>query len=172
MNSLTGISNVSLVSPMNDDELHHLLSEAVSRRGRPAVAKALQVLLESEDCSEDSLTIVANAGIHEVPSEYLRGEVYEASHGNWDARTQESLVGELTAILSRLALKLRSRQWKRVYLIPTGHPILSLQIKTMVYRLLRMNTIDLYYKAGSYLEVDIDHRDVALTATGEQKGDS
>lgn len=69
---------------------------------------------------------------------------------------------ELKTILGRLAVKLRSGRWKRVYLIPTGHPVLSLQIKTMVYRLLRLNTIDLYYKAGTYFEIDLDQRAIAL----------
>jgi hypothetical protein len=110
------------------------------------------------------LTIVANAGVHEIPRDYLRGEVFEASRGDWNASTEEALLLELKAILSRLANKLRSGRWERVYLIPTGHPVLSLQIKTMVYRLLRLNTIDLYYKGGTYIEVNLDHRAIALDA--------
>lgn len=57
---------------------------------------------------------------------------------------------------------LRSEQWSFVYLIPTGHPVLSLQIKAMVYRLLRLNTIDLYHKAGTYFEINLDQRAIAL----------
>jgi hypothetical protein len=34
----------------------------------------------------------------------------------------------------------------------------------MVYRLLRLNTIDLYYKGGTYIEVNLDHRAIALDA--------
>jgi hypothetical protein len=103
-------------------------------------------------------------GVHEIPKAYLRGEVYEASRGDWDASTEEALLLELKAILSRLANKLRSNRWKRVYLIPTGHPVLSLQIKAMVYRLLRFNTIDLYHKAGTYFEINLDQRAIALDA--------
>ena len=89
-------------------------------------------------------------------------EVYEASRGDWDVSTEDALLRELQAILSRLVDKLRSQRWDRVYLIPTGHPVLSLQIKAMVYRILRINTIDLYHKSGNYFEVDLDQRAIAL----------
>ena len=35
-------------------------------------------------------------------------------------------------------------------------------MKLLVYRLLRINTIDLYYNAGNYIEVQIDHRKLSL----------
>lgn len=69
---------------------------------------------------------------------------------------------ELSGILERLVTQLRERQWCRIYLVPTGHPILSLQIKMMVYRLLRRNTTDLFYHDGTYFEIDLDQRAIAL----------
>lgn len=147
---------------MKPSDLHKLLDKAVKARGVSPVAEALQGLLKPSAAESTVLTIIANAGVHEIPKTYLRGEVYKASQGDWDASTEESLRGELRAILARLADKLRSRQWQRVYLIPTGHPVLSVQIKAMVYRLLRINTIDLYHKAGTYFEIDIDQRAIAL----------
>jgi hypothetical protein len=98
-----------------------------------------------------------------VAGAFLRGVVYAASHGDWNASTEQDLVIELSRILSGVVRKLRSQHWSRVYLIPTGHPILSLQIKAMVYRILRLNTIDLYYKSGSYFEIDLDQRAIALS---------
>jgi hypothetical protein len=147
---------------MPQSDLHKLLDKALKARGAAAVEAALDGLLASGEPETQVLTIIANAGVHEVPSAYLRGEVYEASRGDWDASTEEALSIELKRILSRLVKKLRSRRWDRIYLIPTGHPILSLQIKAMVYRILRFNTIDLYYKAGTYFEVDLDQRAIAL----------
>lgn len=147
---------------MKPSDLHKLLDEAVKSRGASAVAEALQGLLKPSGPESTVLTIIANAGVHEIPRTYLRGEVYRASQGDWDASSEEALRGELNAILARLANKLRSRRWQRVYLIPTGHPVLSVQIKAMVYRLLRINTIDLYHKAGTYFEIDIDQRAIAL----------
>jgi len=146
---------------MPSSDLHRLLDEAVNAHGQERVALLLNDLARGKE-ADGVLTIIANAGIHEIPAQYLRGEVYEASRGNWDATSQPALVAELNQLLRKLADKLRSQTWERVYLVPTGHPVLSLQIKAMVFRMLRMNTIDLYYKAGSYFEIDIDQRAVAL----------
>jgi hypothetical protein len=144
--------------------LHKLLDEVLKTRDAEQVVAVLEDLLKQSVPEPAVLTIVANVGVHEIPKAYLRGEVYEASRGDWDASTEEALLLELKAILSRLANKLRSNRWKRVYLIPTGHPVLSLQIKAMVYRLLRFNTIDLYHKAGTYFEINLDQRAIALDA--------
>jgi hypothetical protein len=146
---------------MSQSDLHRLLDEALRTRGTATVETALRGLLASDE-EIRVLTIIANAGVHEVPSAYLRGEVYEASRGDWDATTAETLSIELRKILLQLVKKLKSGRWDRIYLIPTGHPILSLQIKAMVYRILRFNTIDLYYKAGAYFEVNLDQRAIAL----------
>jgi hypothetical protein len=144
-------------------ELHELLDQAVTSSGSGRVAAALEDLASAGASEKGVLTIIANTGVHSIPQAFLRGEVYEASSGDWDASTEEALLNELRRILSGLVNKLRSARWNRVYLIPTGHPILSLQIKAMVYRILRLNTIDLYYKAGSYFEVDLDQRAIALS---------
>jgi hypothetical protein len=149
-------------------DLHKLLDKAVKARGVSPVEEALQGLLKPDAPESTVLTIIANAGVHEIPRIYRRGEVYKASQGDWDASTEEALRRELRAILARLANKLRSRRWQRVYLIPTGHPVLSVQIKAMVYRLLRINTVDLYHKAGTYFEIDIDQRAIALETEDHQ----
>lgn len=149
---------------MQQENLHKLLDEVLQTRDVEDVKAALGSLLNQSGAERKVLTIIANAGIHEIPRRYLRGEIYEASRGDWDVSTEEALLLELKAILSRLARKLRTGSWERVYLIPTGHPVLSLQIKTMVYRVLRLNTIDLYHKAGSYFEVNLDQRTIALEA--------
>jgi hypothetical protein len=146
---------------VKDDDLYKLLERAVNASGSSRVRAALKGLVS--DAAEGAvLTIIANAGVHRVPESFLRGEVYEASRGDWEVSTEKALLVELNEILTRLVSKLRSRHWSRVYLIPTGHPILSIQIKAMVYRVLRINTVDLYYKNGSYFEVDLDQRSVAL----------
>jgi len=139
-----------------------LLDQLLKKKGSEAVGSILEELLNEATTRNETLTIVANAGVHAIPKQYLRGEVFEASRGDWNISSQQALVEELKTILSNLVIKLRSKPWQRVYLVPTGHPILSLQIKTMVYRVLRINTIDLYHKSGSYLEVDIDQRAIAI----------
>ena len=149
---------------MPTTDIRKLLDEAVAAKGRDHVATALRGIIESTSPNGAVLTIVANAGIHKIPTAYLRGEVNNASYGDWSVLTEQTLVDELKAILGRLANKLRARPWKRVFLIPTGHPVLALQIKAMVYRVLRLNTVDLYHKAGTYFEIDLDQREIALEA--------
>jgi hypothetical protein len=149
---------------MQQENLHRLLDEVLQTSDVEHVKAALASLLNQSAEEQTVLTIIANAGVHGIPREYLRGEIYEASRGDWDVSTEETLLLELKAILSSLARKLRTGSWKQVYLIPTGHPILSLQIKAMVYRVLRLNTIDLYHKAGIYFEVNLDQRTIALEA--------
>jgi hypothetical protein len=90
--------------------------------------------------------------------------VYCASHGNWDASSQQALLAEFRRILGELGRKLNERVWRQIYLIPTGHPALSVQIKLFVYRVARMNTIDLFYQSGRYFEIDINHREIVLGA--------
>ena len=142
--------------------LDELLMRAVEARGHEDVERTLQEMAKSATPAELTLTIIANAGVHEIPQQYLRGEVYIASEGNWDAKSQDALIRQLSQILRRLTVKLRSRSWSNIYLVPTGHPVLSIQIKCLVYRLLRLNTTDLYYTDGHYYEVRIDHRELAI----------
>lgn len=142
-----------------------LLDAAVASVGAERVAEVLRGLTRRET-SADTLTLISNAGVHTIPDNYLRGDVYEVSRGDWTANTAAEVHEELTRLLGDLARKLRSRTWRKVYLIPTGHPILTVNVKLLVYRLLRINTIDLYYRAGSYIEVQIDHRRLSLEVEG------
>jgi hypothetical protein len=143
---------------------HIVLDEVLQKTSPDQVLEVLNSMLRPS-APDYVLTIISNAGVHEIAKAHLHGEVYEASRGNWDASSESLLVSELRGILSELVKKLRSKQWKRVYLIPTGHPVLSLQIKAMVYRVLRLNTVDLYYKAGTYFEVDLDQRAIAIDSS-------
>ena len=152
---------------MKTNELHFLLDQLLETVEPSKVASTLESLRNSGNIESSVLTIIANAGVHQIPIAFLRGEVYEASKGDWDTSSQEALLTELSAILSRLVYKLRSNRWTRIYLIPTGHPILSLQIKTMVYRVLRLNTIDLYHKSGTYYEINLDQRAIAIQVNSD-----
>ena len=146
--------------------LEHLLDQCVNKRGKEAVEKALQLLVADESGPDASqvLTIVANAGVHTIPQSYLRGEVYVASRGNWRVDNDETLNSQVSQILTGVARKLKERQWRRVYLIPTGHPAVSMNIKLLVYRAIRLNTIDWVYINGEYYLLTIDQRDISIEA--------
>jgi hypothetical protein len=147
---------------VSDEELKLLLAECVSVCGADLVRDRLRALLAVPSGVEDTLTIIANTGVHPIPKEFLRGDVYSASYGNWDVSSQEGLELEFKRILRGLGTKLQERPWQKIYLIPTGHPVLSLQIKVFVYRVSRINTIDLFYSNGKYYEILLDHRAVLL----------
>ena len=150
-------------------DLNSLLDTAVGAAGADRVAEVLTSLARRETLT-DTLTLIANAGVHTIPDRYLHGDIYEVSRGDWAVSTPAEVHEELTRLLQGLAHKLRSHPWRRVYLVPTGHPILTVNIKLLVYRLLRINTMDLYYRAGQYIEVHIDHRRLSLQT--ESDGDT
>lgn len=155
---------------MTDPEVQALVEAAIAVAGRDRVVEELSELSDASN-QENTLTLVSNAGVHTIPSRYLRGEIFEVSRGNWNATDALELADELTGLLSSLAEKLRSRPWQTVYLVPTGHPILSIHVKLIVYRLLRINTIDLYYRDGEYLEVRLDHRQISLSLESTEIAD-
>jgi len=119
-------------------------------------------LEESNNASSNILTVISNAGIHKFPEKYLRGEIYTASSGNIATNTSKEINGEIKVILKNLHEKLNEKNWKIIYLIPTGHPVVSSHIKSFIYRVRRINTIDVFYVNGQYFEVNIDHRSYAL----------
>jgi hypothetical protein len=148
---------------MIDEKLSTIVEECVRLRGRDAVEKNLADLIRTAEVPEEAiLTIVGNSGVHPIPAQYLRGEVYSASHGNWDVSALQALEAEFKRLLGQLGHKLHERSWQRIYFIPTGHPALSIHIKLFVYRITRIDTIDLVYLKGRYYELSIDHRQVML----------
>ena len=141
-----------------------LLKLCVERCGTEVTEGALLSLLDGPDVAERSLTltIIANVGVHEIPEKLRRGEVYSASQGNCQVSSDEDLSREVRRILAGVAHKLRERPWRVVYLIPTGHPVVSMQIKALVYRALRLNTVDVAYLNGVYYTLRLDQREVAI----------
>jgi hypothetical protein len=112
---------------------------------------------------EETLTIVANEGVHHLPDEMKRGHVHIASRGNLDFSTISTVQAEYHRILSELALLLKQRTWKHIYLVPFGPSTLSMQIKLLVYRVTRIETIDVFYDGrGSYSDLRIAQRDLIV----------
>ena len=139
---------------MTDDR--KLFEELVSRIG---VDEARQLLGEVGRNEGETLTIVSNGGLHRVPPEYENGEIYYASEGTFDLETVEQVNALLDAILIPLKEKLLSRKWKRIYLVPFGPAVISMAIKLAVFRILWMDTVDLFYFGnGEYGAIDRDSR--------------
>jgi hypothetical protein len=131
-----------------DKELEEVLTEAVSIAGRKKVIENLQRFKASKADDRLTLSIIVNSGIHYLPPEYLRGEIFVASKGSLDLSSDESIREVFRGVLMRTARKLKSRQWQRVYVIPFGPTPLSMQIKLLVYRICGIETIDVMNVPG------------------------
>lgn len=116
--------------------------------------------------SDDILTIVANKGVHHLPSECLRGEVFYASEGNLDFSSIEIIKSQYEKILGDIAIELKKRSWKHVYLVPFGPSTLCMQIKLLVFRVTRIETTDIFYDGkGHYSDLYIEQRKLIVAST-------
>jgi hypothetical protein len=128
--------------------------------------RLLEVLATKQD--DDVLTIVANAGVHPYHHLHKRGEVFEASVGTLDFSSKESAILSIESALLRTANKLKEKRWSRVYLVPFGPAPLSLQIKSLVHKILDVETVDvLHIGNGEHVDVEINPRSVAARAKGK-----
>lgn len=143
---------------MNSDNCNELIEDFIHKYGEKKLAQYLEEQLSNFD---NVLTIVGNKGSHKIPEEYLHGEVYAVSSGNLDLSSKESTVAEYRDVLTNLIEKLKERPWSKVYFIPTGPTTLVLQIKIIVYNVLRISTIDLFYSKGEYFELSFDYRELS-----------
>ena len=140
---------------MKNPATEKALDEFIEKHGEAELASLLKEKTSQMNSGEDILTIIANQALHKIPDQYLHGEVYVASEGNVNFVHGVDLKNELLKILQPLKSKLREKSWKRVHLVPTGHPVIALQIKNLVYHVLRLDTIDLCYLQGHYCEIEM-----------------
>jgi len=138
------------------NDLAKLLELLIEQEGVVNARKSLASLIQ--DNEKPALTIIANLGSHRIPERYLRGEVYVASEGSFDFSTRSKVISQFQDILRGVHKKLMERTWGRIFLIPTGHVTLSLQIKMLVYRVTRRSTIDVFYSDGKFFDIEIDLR--------------
>ena len=132
--------------------------EIISKYGVSAL-KDIILNYEDDRLDEGVLTIVSNFGMHPIPENFTFGELYIASNGSLDFSNIESVNRELDLIVVNLQKKLFERKWNKIYLIPFGHSVISLNIKMVVFRILRIETIDIFYFGeGKYGAIDRDTR--------------
>lgn len=124
-----------------EDKLLHLLERSSSR------------------VDESTLTIIADQTIHRIPEEQCIGTVYEFSRGQIPTSSDKETEQHIVSCLQKLYLELRSKNWKRVRIIVSGHALLSMQIKSLVYRVLHIDTEDIgFFGQDGYREIRIDFR--------------
>lgn len=147
------------------DKIDRFLNLAIKNSGMDKVMCALEELAGTGDQNINTLTIIANAGVHNLPEKYKRGDVFIASIGNLDLSSRESIHNEFTTILTELARKLKSKQWGRVFIVPFGPTVLSMNIKLLVYRVCGFESIDVMNISGEdRVDVSIELRKLIINS--------
>lgn len=150
---------------MNDLGLQELVEKVVAELGERAVAEALERMSKDGSAKEEVLTIIANVGVHHLPDHLRRGEVFVASEGSLDFSTRDSVCSEITQVLTRVAAKLKEKNWSKIYLVPFGPTNLAMLIKLLVYRVTHIETIDIFYGGnGVYHDLDVALRPLVIEA--------
>jgi hypothetical protein len=147
------------------DRLRIDLERLVDLYGPDAVMSEVQSIA-NQHYEWNVCTIVANEGVHHFPSHILIGDLFVFSEGMIDMSTEESMHQFLESRLIALSEYLKSKKWKEIYLVISGHPSISLQIKLLVYQITRLTTVDLIYNGTGYLRLHIDIRKIAATRRG------
>ena len=140
------------------------LAYLVKRLGEEKACDILREHLEQEELEEkDVLTIVVNRGVHHLPEKYLRGTVFYASEGNLDFSSARSVEAEFERVLEDVTIILKKRRWKQVFVLPFGPCALSMQIKLLVYRITRIESIEIFHLGeGQYMDLEIKQRDIIV----------
>lgn len=149
-----------------NNELALQLKEYIALNGESALMSLITGA--SLDIEPKTLTIIANGGVHPLQDIHKRGEIFFASMGGINFESKKTAENELNAILTKVALKLKSESWSKVYIVPFGPAILSMLIKSLVYKVLNQETIDvLHAGSGIHFDISIDTRSVAIMAKDE-----
>ncbi len=145
-------------------EMKELLEECLNKLGYDKLKDELNRVLSLHN-GEEVLTIIVNEGVHPHASVHDRGEVYIASRGNLDFSSKETSEEEFKKVLTGVASKLKSKIWKKIYLVPFGPSVLAMQIKLLVYRISHIETIDVLHAGnGVYYDLEINQRDIAISS--------
>lgn len=139
------------------------LDKLVAELGYTTALRVLSRHAKRVQSDDNVLTIVVNQGVHNIPDDVVRGELFYASEGNLDFSSREAVHSEFRSVLSNVARKLKSKAWKEIYILPFGPSTLSMQIKLLVYRVTRIESTDLFFMGGSeYFGLEINQREIIV----------
>ena len=140
------------------------LAYLVERIGEEEACNVLREHLDSaQQVDKSVLTIVVNKGVHHLPRRSLRGTVFYASEGNLNFSNAKSVENEFGEILENVTRILKERKWRQVYVLPFGPCALSMQIKLLIYRITRIESIEIFYLGdGEYMDLEIEQRSIIV----------
>lgn len=143
-----------------------LVAKFISIYGEHELEKCLQEKIEGHP--NDTLTVICNIGVHAIPRSVVRGEAYVFSRGHVNLSTAQSINDEMHLLLEKLAEKLKEKNWRKIFIVPSGHPLFYAHAKYMIYRVTRIEATDVVYVGdGRYLDVEISHRPI-IAGVGDQ----
>lgn len=148
---------------MPNDTIQKDIDDIIAKYGPHAALSAMQSATRSITHG-NACTIIVNGGLHRFPPEILVGEVYTFYEGSLDLSDESILQSFLESRLLDLATFLRSRKWKNISVVISGHAAVCMQVKLAIYRITHIESIDWVFDgAGNYLRLAIPMRRV-LTA--------
>lgn len=110
---------------------------------------------------ENVLTIVCNVGVHPMPLEQLPGEHLIATEGSLPM-TENELTQAVHDAVKKCADKINELKPNKVYLVPSGLPVVLSQIQALCMQMLSKPGIILQWDrdANKYFEIDIVPREI------------
>lgn len=138
------------------DKTQSTVSAYIQEHGEKAL---LDILKPPQEVSADVLTIIGDETLHRIPDNQRIGTVYIFSSGKIDDTSNSSVKAHIAHCLEQLFEVLKSKNWRRVRIVVSGHALLSMHIKLLVYRVLHLESEDIgYFGEQGYRSIKIDLR--------------
>jgi hypothetical protein len=98
--------------------------------------------------------------MHAIPAHLLRGDVYTFSSGHVNL-DRDSAEDSLKGLIKQGHKYLTSSNWNKVYIIPSGHPLLVVVATLLVFRSIRVDPIVVsYFGSDGYADINTNIREV------------
>lgn len=142
-----------------------LIKAFIKKNGKRKLEK---ILLESlTENAPNVLTIIISEDTHKIPKDIIHGEKFVMSKGDLNNFDQDILKQQIEERLLKLVKKLKDKEWNKIYFIPSGFPELSIMAKLLIYRVTRIDSIDIVYTGnGKYTEMHFNSR--AISGSSEK----
>jgi hypothetical protein len=113
--------------------------------------------------SEKVLTVICNKGVHPIPIETLPGEVFVATEGSLPI-TENELIQSVKETLKKVATKIMELKPQKVYLVPSGLPVVLSQLQALCMQMLSKPAVILQWDRDNnkYFEINVIPRDVLV----------
>lgn len=134
--------------------------EALEINELRGIVGELQNLIQKKS-PEIILTIVCNEGVHPIPFDRLPGEIYIATKGSLPMQ-QDELRNAVRDTVKAAAQKIHEVKPQKVYLVPSGLPVVLSQLQALCMQMLSKPAVILQWdrEANEYFEINIIPREV------------